>query len=66
MIVAVPDPLGAVVLRVVPDDAWAILAERKSEGPNLAPRAAVALDLMESADPRHWVAAEQLVSEARD
>jgi hypothetical protein len=27
----------------------------------LAPRSAVALDLMESADPRHWIAAENLV-----
>jgi hypothetical protein len=30
-------------------------------GVRLAPRAAVALDLMASADPRHWIAAEHLL-----
>ena len=33
-------------------------------GERLAPRAAVALDLMDSGDPRHWVAAKNLI-EAR-
>jgi hypothetical protein len=38
---------GNVRLRVVPDEAWAIL-----RGRSLAPEAAVALDLMEESDPR--------------
>lgn len=38
---------GNVRLRVVPDEAWALLG-----GPSVAPEAAVALDLMEESDPR--------------
>ena len=52
----VADPLGAVRLRVVDDEAWALVPPG-----DLAPRAAVALDLLDSADPRHWIAAEQLL-----
>jgi len=52
----VADPLGAVRLRVVDDEAWALIPAGE-----LAPRPAVALDLLDSADPRHWIAAEQLL-----
>ena len=49
-------PAGRVALRVVDDEAWHLI-------PNgaLAPRGAVALDLLESGDPRHWTAGEHLV-----
>ncbi len=67
MVAAVPSPLGPVVVRVVPDDAWALLIDARLGSPDvgsrLAPRAAVALDLMESGDPRHWEAAGHLVGE---
>jgi len=68
LVAAVPDQLGGVVLRVVPDDVWSF-AEGVAVGVSearvrVAPRAAVALDLIESGDPRHWVAAENLI-EAR-
>jgi hypothetical protein len=52
----VADPLGPVRLRVVDDGAWALVPAG-----GLAPRSAVALDLLDSADPRHWIAAEQLL-----
>ena len=61
---AVEDPLGSVVLRVVSDEAWRdveALAARSDDGRLVAPAAAVALDLMDSGDARHWVAAENLV-----
>lgn len=68
MVAAVPDPLGGVNLRVVPDEVWSYVesldAAHVGASRRLAPRAAVALDLMESGDPRHWFAAEQLI-EAR-
>lgn len=54
----VPDPLGKVSLRVVEDDVW-MAAERSSVDGHAA-SGAVALDLLESGDPRHWVAAEHL------
>lgn len=53
----VPDVAGRVVLRVVKDDAWRLVPKDA-----IAPRAAVALDLLESGDPRHWIAGERLVS----
>jgi excisionase family DNA binding protein len=53
---SVADPLGAVRLRIVADEAWALIPPGE-----LAPRAAVALDLLDSADPRHWIAAERLI-----
>jgi len=59
LVAFVPDPLGLVRLRVVDDDAWGIIS-----GGELAPRGAVALDLLDSADPRHWIAAEELVANA--
>ena len=64
-VAAVPDDLGSVIIRVVHDDLWNSIVE--GEPPNrvggrLAPRAAVAIDLMESADPRHWIAAKNLLS----
>ncbi len=69
LVAAVPDQLGGVVLRVVPDDVWSLVdgvaVDQTEAGVRLAPRAAVALDLMESGDPRHWVAAENLI-EAHD
>ena len=65
LVAAVPDQLGGVVLRVVHDDVWSFVegvAVDQGEGcVRLAPRAAVALDLMESGDPRHWIAAENLI-----
>lgn len=63
-VAAVPDPLGAVVLRVVADEVWpaVVSAAHRSGGQMVIPRLAVALDLMESGDPRHWVAAEHLVA----
>jgi hypothetical protein len=60
LVAFVPDPLGPVRLRVVDDDAWGMIS-----GGELAPRGAVALDLLDSADPRHWLAAEELVGNAR-
>jgi excisionase family DNA binding protein len=66
LVAAVPDQLGVVAIRSVPADVWArAIADAKSgAGRMYAPRAAVALDLMESGDPRHWVVAENLI-EAR-
>jgi excisionase family DNA binding protein len=65
IVAAVPDQLGGVTLRVVSDELWPHVehldAKRDRKGRHLAPRAAVALDLMESGNPRHWVAAERLV-----
>jgi hypothetical protein len=52
----VPDAAGRIALRVVDDDAWGLLPKGL-----LAPQAAVALDLLESGDPRHWIAGEHLV-----
>ena len=51
----VPDAAGRIGLRVVDDRAWGLLPKGA-----LAPSAAVALDLLESADPRHWIAADHL------
>ena len=51
----VPDAAGRIALRVVDDEAWALLPKGA-----LAPQAAVALDLLESGDPRHWICAEHL------
>lgn len=69
LVAAVPSPLGDVVVRVVPDEVWssaeALCVAGEDGGRRLAPHAAVALDLMKSGDPRHWVAAEHLV-EARE
>ena len=62
MVAMVDDPLGAVVLRVVDDDSWVILDLLPAEFVGVAPRGAVVLDLLESGDPRHWVAAEHLAS----
>jgi hypothetical protein len=65
LVAAVPDQLGVVILRVVPDDVWpfvqAVAVDQDEDGERLAPRAAVALDLMDSGDPRYWVAAENLI-----
>lgn len=55
----VADPLGPIRLRVVDDDAWDVIQANE-----LAPLGAVALDLLDSADPRHWVAAELLIVDA--
>ena len=64
VVAAVADPLGSFVLRVVSDEAWPeveVLASKPDGGRLVAPAAAVALDLMDSGDARHWVAAENLV-----
>ncbi len=64
LVAAVPDQLGSVALRVVPDEVWSEIIGHAAIGngnSRLAPRAAVALDLMESGDPRHWIAAENLI-----
>ena len=64
LVAAVPDQLGGVVLRVVADELWpfAESAAESDGGARRAPRAAVALDLMDSGTPRHWVAAENLIA----
>ena len=65
VVAAVADPLGSVVVRVVSDDRWSSVLEAASDGDDgvqIAPRAAVALDLMDSGDPRQWIAAEHLVA----
>lgn len=59
LVAVVRDPLGSIRLRVVEDDAWDVVPLGAS-----APRGAVALDLLDSADPRHWIAAEELVADA--
>jgi len=66
VIALVPDPFGAVIIRVVPNDLWGKVAELAldSDDGRFAPAAAVALDLMESADPRFWIAADELVLRA--
>jgi excisionase family DNA binding protein len=69
VVAAAPDQLGAVILRVVPDGLWSYVkglsSEQTAPEHRVAPRAAVALDLMESGDPRHWMAAENLI-DSRD
>jgi hypothetical protein len=52
----VADAAGRLALRVVDDEAWQLIPS----GP-LVPPAAVALDLLESGDPRHWISAEHLI-----
>ena len=54
----VPDAAGRIALRVVDDEAWWLLPKGA-----LAPQAAVALDLLESGDPRHWISAEHLADD---
>lgn len=64
LVALVADPLGNVMVRVVQDDAWDLVMGASNiadGGVRLAPRAAVALDLMASADPRHWIAAQHLL-----
>ena len=55
----IPDVAGCTALRVVDGEAWRLLAKGA-----LAPLAAVPLDLLESGDPRHWIAGEHLVAGA--
>lgn len=59
----VEDGLGPVVLAVIDDSVWPLASRRqdKRDASRLAPRAAVAVDLMASDDPRHWLAADHLV-----
>jgi hypothetical protein len=52
----VPDVAGSVSLRVVDDEVWPLLPQE-----SLVPRNAAALDLLDSGDPRHWIAGERLV-----
>lgn len=64
VVAAVEDPLGSIVLRVVSDGVWPdaeSMSAKSDDGWLVAPPAAAALDLMDSGDPRHWVAAENLV-----
>ena len=64
VVALVADPLGNVMVRVVHDDEWDLVmgaSQIADGGVRLAPRAAVALDLMASADPRHWIAAQHLL-----
>ena len=56
LVAFIPDPVGSVALLVVDDEAWALIPAG-----GVAPRGAVALDLLESGDPRHWIAAEHLL-----
>lgn len=63
---AVPDPLGNLVLRVVPDSEWDLASRgstRHVDGAHIAPVAAIALDLVDSADPRHQIAARHLIDD---
>ena len=53
----VPDAAGRVALRVVDNGAWQLIPKGA-----VAPRNAIALDLLESGDPRHWIAGEHLVN----
>jgi len=65
VVAAVADPLGSVVLRVVSDEGWPdaeALASRSDGDRLVAPAVAVALNLMDSGDAWHWVAAERLVN----
>ena len=60
-IALVSSPLGSAVLRLLPDEfepPEALLVA----GQRFAPAAAVALDLLESDDPRHWIAARELIA----
>lgn len=60
----VPDPLGNLILRVVPDTEWDLASKgsiHHVDGLHLAPIAAVSLDLMDSSDPRHHIAALHLI-----
>jgi hypothetical protein len=59
LVAVVRDPLGSIRLRVVEGDAWGVVPPGET-----APRGAVALDLLDSADPRHWIAAEDLLADA--
>lgn len=56
LVALVRDPIGPIRLRVVADEVWKIVPSGL-----LAPRGAVALDLLEASDPRHWTAAEELL-----
>jgi hypothetical protein len=57
----VANPLGSAVLRLLPDEAEPPTATLV-DGQRFAPAAAVALDLLESDDPRHWIAARDLLA----
>lgn len=62
-VAAVQDPLGSIAIRVVSDEMWPevqALALGVDGERLIAPPAAVALDLMDSGDARHWVAASNL------
>lgn len=64
MVALVDDALGTLAVWAVDDDVWPIVLEASTVGTHgrrLAPRAAVALDLMTSDDPRHRRAAQRLV-----
>jgi hypothetical protein len=52
----IPDAAGRVALRVVDDAAWLLIPKGA-----FAPRNAVALDILESGDARHWIAGKHLV-----
>jgi excisionase family DNA binding protein len=64
VVALVIDPLGDLTVRVVVDGAWDLVmgaSQVADGGVRLVPRGAVALDLMGSADPRHWIAAQHLL-----
>jgi hypothetical protein len=56
MVAYVHDPTGGVRLRVVDDDAWEAIPAGE-----YVPGGAAALDLLDSGNPRHWIAARELV-----
>lgn len=58
MVAYVPDPAGRVRLRVVDDDAWDSIPAGE-----FVPKGAAALDLLDSGNPRHWIAARELVGD---
>lgn len=63
VVASVADPMGGIQLRVVPDEVWDLVGSQggRSEASQFVPPAAVALDLMESGNPRHWISAENLL-----
>jgi len=61
LVAMVADPLGPVVVRVLSDEIWPDVVAASDESRS-APALAVALDLMDSGDPRHWIAGEHLAS----
>lgn len=67
VVALVPSPQGQTIFCVVEEGIWSSVVDHSSQfgQRRLVSHAAVALDLMNSADPRHWEAAERLLEGAR-